>query len=282
MKPHSFMVIAGEASGDVLAAELVHALRQELSERPASSTTDFQPLYVNLEPRLFGAGGPRLAAAGVEMALDLAAHSVVGLSDVLKHYLKFRRFFWQLFRLALLRQPEAIICVDFSEFNRRLAHAIRRYTRRHRGWFHDWEPKLIQFVSPQVWASRAGRAYQMAADYDLLLSIFPFEKAWYAKRVPKLRVEFVGHPLVDRHPSAAISVSAVQRADLRADFPVSAHRLIQKSESIGQIAESACASNAIKVSGNSFPSRQTAVAQVHPLPGCGQHAGGRAGKSSGN
>jgi len=59
-------------------------------------------------------------------------------------------------------------------------------------------------VSPQVWASRPGRANLLAADYDLLLSIFPFEKDWYAKRVPKLRVEFVGHPMVDRSSKSRV------------------------------------------------------------------------------
>ena len=62
-----------------------------------------------------------------------------------------------------------------------------------------WNPKIIQYVSPQVWASRERRAYQMARDYDLVLSIFPFEREWYAKRVPQLTVEFVGHPIVDRY-----------------------------------------------------------------------------------
>ena len=56
----------------------------------------------------------------------------------------------------------------------------------------------MQFVSPQVWASRPGRADKLARDYDLLLSIFPFEKAWYAQRVPQFRVEFVGHPMIGR------------------------------------------------------------------------------------
>jgi lipid-A-disaccharide synthase len=56
----------------------------------------------------------------------------------------------------------------------------------------------VQFVSPQVWASRESRACQIAEDYDLLLGIFPFEKEWYAKRVPKLKVEFVGHPMIGR------------------------------------------------------------------------------------
>jgi len=199
MRPKSFMLIAGEASGDLLAAELVTALRQESAESTAVSTQDRQPLYASLEPRFFGAGGPRMAAAGVDLAFDLTAHSVIGFSDVLKHYFTFRRLFRVLFRLALERQPDAIICVDFSGFNRRFAHAIKQYVRPRRDWFHDWGPKLIQYVSPQVWASRESRAYQMERDYDLLLSIFPFEKEWYAKRVPRLRVEFVGHPMVDRH-----------------------------------------------------------------------------------
>ena len=198
MKPKSFMLIAGEASGDVLAAELVRALRQELAEAKAIPTTDCQPLHTSLEPRFFGAGGPQMASSGVDLAFDMTAHSVIGLSDALKHYFKFRRLLHQLYQLALERQPDAIICVDFSGFNRRFAHAIRQYTRARNDWFHDWNPKIIQYVSPQVWASREGRAYQMARDYDAVLSIFPFEKDWYAKRVPQLRVEFVGHPIADR------------------------------------------------------------------------------------
>jgi len=193
------MLIAGEASGDMLAAELVRALREEFAEAEAIPTPDYQPVHGSLEPRFFGAGGPRMAAEGVDLALDMTQHSVIGLTDVLKHFFKFHRLFHQLFALARRRQPDAIICVDFSGFNRRFAHAVRQYARAHAGWFHAWAPKLIQYVSPQVWASREGRARQMARDYDLVLSIFPFEPDWYAQRVPQLPVEFVGHPMVDRY-----------------------------------------------------------------------------------
>jgi len=193
------MLIAGEASGDTLAAELVRALRQEMGEAGATPTLDYQPLHTSLEPRFFGAGGPRMAAEGVDLALDMTVHSVVGLTEVFRNLLKFRRQFQQLFRLALQRQPDAVICVDFSGFNRRFGHAVKQYVRSHSDWFHDWNPKLIQYVSPQVWASRESRANKMALDYDLVLSIFPFEKEWYAKRVPQLPVEFVGHPIVDRY-----------------------------------------------------------------------------------
>jgi lipid-A-disaccharide synthase len=199
MKPKSYMLIAGEASGDVLAAELVRALREEEAAAEAIPTADYQPLHTSLAPRFFGAGGPRMAAEGVELAFDLTVHSVMGLSDVLRKQVKFRDLLRQLFELARKRQPDTIICVDFSEFNLRFAHAIRRYVRTRADWFHDWNPKIVRYPSPQVWASREGRVYQMARDLDLVLSIFPFEKEWYAKRVPQLPVEFIGHPILDRY-----------------------------------------------------------------------------------
>lgn len=197
MKPKSVMLIAGEASGDTLAAELVRALRSELTAADTQYSADSQPLHTGLEPRFFGAGGPRMAAAGVELAFDLTEHSIIGI-PTLKSYLNSRRQFYDLLRLAIDRQPDVIVGVDYNYFNLRFAHEIRQYAQRQSGWFHDWRPKLVKYISPQVWASRESRAYQIADDYDLLLSIFPFEKDWYARRVPKLRVEFVGHPMVDR------------------------------------------------------------------------------------
>lgn len=197
MTPRQIMVIAGEASGDMLAAELVLALRQALLDIDSRVTTDAQPLFSTLRAQFFGAGGPRMAEAGVELEFDLAQHAVIGL--VLRKYLKFRQLFGRLLRMAIRRKPALIILVDFSGFNRRFAHAIRRELRARRGPFSNWQPRLVQFVSPQVWASRENRVYQVARDYDLLLSIFPFEKDWYARRVPDFPVAFVGHPMVDRY-----------------------------------------------------------------------------------
>jgi len=173
------MLIAGEASGDLLAAELVSALRGQLPDA-----------------QFFGAGGAKMAAAGVELAFDLTQYSVIGISDVLKKYFEFRRLFHQLLALAIERQPDVVIGVDYGGFNLRFGQAVKQYVRDNP--FSKWDPKIVQFVSPQVWASRPGRADKLARDYDLLLSIFPFEKAWYAKRVPQLRVEFVGHPMIGR------------------------------------------------------------------------------------
>jgi len=197
------MIIAGEPSGDTLAAELVTELRAGLLASPPPPTADVQPLRTELAPRFFGAGGPRMAAAGVDLAFDLTQHSVIGISDVLKKYSQFRRLFKQLLQMALDRQPDVIIGVDYGGFNLRFGQAIKRVVRSNRGLFNNWNPKLVQFVSPQVWASRPGRAYELAQDYDLLLSIFPFEKEWYAQRVPQLRLDFVGHPMLGRFQKPA-------------------------------------------------------------------------------
>lgn len=186
MAETNIMVIAGEPSGDALAAELVRALRAEAESRG-------QPAKPEL--RFFGAGGSMLAAAGVDLAVDMTQHAVIGLWEAIKSYGKFRRIFHDLLDLAEKRRPDLVICVDFSGFNRRFAHALRARAAKSND---RWNPRIVQYVSPQVWASRPGRATKMAEDYDLLLTIFPFEKGWYAKRAPDLKVEFVGHPMLDR------------------------------------------------------------------------------------
>ena len=173
------MLVAGEASGDLLAAELVSALRERVPDAV-----------------FFGAGGAHLARAGVELVHDMGRFSVVGVTEVLLKLLELRRLLQQLLALAIQRQPDVIIGVDYGGFNLRLGHAVREYVRNNP--FSKWKPKLVQFVSPQVWASRPGRARRLEADYDLLLSIFPFEKDWYARRAPRLPVVFVGHPMAGR------------------------------------------------------------------------------------
>ena len=183
MKPPIFMLIAGEASGDLLAAELVKALRS----RPGGTGAKF-----------FGAGGSKMAGAGVDLAFDMTRHAVVGVVEVVKHLGILKQLFDQLVALAFERRPDVIVCVDFSVFNHRFARKIHWELEVRRATHGNWKPKIVKFVSPQVWASRAGRARSMAQEFDLLLAIFPFEKAWYADHAPGMRVEFVGHPMVDR------------------------------------------------------------------------------------
>jgi lipid-A-disaccharide synthase len=179
----TFMFIAGEASGDTLGCELAKALRRA----PGGENFHF-----------FGAGGPKLAEAGVEPVLDLASHAVVGVWEVLKNYGKFKGFFDELLNLAIARKPEFIILIDYPGFNLRFAKAIRE-----RFAASNWRPKIVYYVSPQIWAWHGSRVHQIARDIDLLLAIFPFEKEWYAKRKPEFHVEFVGHPLIDRYAQAS-------------------------------------------------------------------------------
>lgn len=181
------MLVAGEPSGDQLAAELVTALRAAAGGRSL---------------RFFGAGGERMAAAGVDLSLDLTRHSVIGIPS-LAEVRRFQGFRDSLVALARSETPAVVVGVDFFGFNGSLARHVRDAVGS--GPFLNWNPKLVQYVSPQVWASRPGRARRIAATHDLLLSILPFEKDWYAQRTPGLRVEFVGHPLVDRHASTTIS-----------------------------------------------------------------------------
>lgn len=174
-----FMIIAGEASGDTLGAELVKALQRI----PKCGRAEF-----------FGAGGPKLAAAGVELAFDLAAHAVVGIWEALKNYGKFKGFFEHLLKLALERKPDVVILIDYPGFNLRFVKALRE-----RSAGTNWRPKIVYYVSPQIWAWHESRVHQIARNVDLMLAIFPFEKDWYRERVPDFHVEFVGHPLVDRY-----------------------------------------------------------------------------------
>lgn len=183
------MLLAGEASGDLLAAELVTELRA------MASVSD--PLCA---PVFFGVGGEKMAAAGVESIYDMSKLAVVGVTEVFLKIFEFRRLLQQLLAVAIERQPDAIIGVDFGGFNLRFARMVKDHVRRHPG---GWNPQTVQFVSPQVWASRPKRANRMVGNCDLLLSIFPFEKSWYAERAPQLRVECVGHPMVDRFQNVA-------------------------------------------------------------------------------
>jgi lipid-A-disaccharide synthase len=164
------MFIAGEASGDAHAAELIKALR---SQAP--------------EVTVFGAGGAKMQAAGMELLLDLTEHAVVGLVEVLKNYSTFRQIFWDLVEEAEKRKPDAVVLVDFPGFNLRFAKEMK-----------ELGIKVIYYISPQLWAWHASRAKQIERDVDLMLCIFPFEKDWYAEHAPKLRVEFVGHPFAER------------------------------------------------------------------------------------
>jgi len=164
-------LVAGEASGDRLAADLLRELKK------------------NPKLRAFGVGGPMLKAAGQEQSFDLAKHAVVGLTDVLRNLPKFLKIFREVKHDIAEIHPDVVILVDYPGFNLRLARDLHR---------ESGSPALIYYVSPQVWAWKAGRAKLMEKILERLLVIFPFEVDWFAQHAPKLRTQWVGHPLPDR------------------------------------------------------------------------------------
>jgi lipid-A-disaccharide synthase len=166
--PLSLMIVAGEASGDAHAAALVRALRE------ASPGIQFD---------FFGSTGEQMRMAGVQSVVPADELAILGLWEVGRALPKFWRAFGDLKRAATERKPAAAILVDWPDFNLRLA-----------SWLHRRGVPVIYYISPQLWAWRSYRARSVQRDVDLLLSILPFEKDWYAAR-GMTQVEYVGHPL---------------------------------------------------------------------------------------
>jgi lipid-A-disaccharide synthase len=162
------MIVAGEPSGDAHAAALVDALRK------AEPDAKFE---------FFGATGPLLRAAGVDSIVSTDDLGIVGLLEIGSALPKFWRAYKLLKQAAIERKPDAVILVDWPDFNFKLACSLHR-----RGL------KIIYYISPQLWAWRSYRIRNVRRDVDLLLSILPFEQEWYAERGVE-QVEFVGHPL---------------------------------------------------------------------------------------
>ncbi|MCI0369939.1 MAG: lipid-A-disaccharide synthase [candidate division NC10 bacterium] len=162
------LLSAGEASGDLLGAELATELQRRAPELD-----------------LAGMGGDRMAAAGVALAVQAREVAVVGLTEVLARLPRI----WRAYRLlaGMLRDPRPalLICIDFPEFNLRLARAAARV-----------RVPVCYYVSPQIWAWRRGRIRTLRRLVRKMLVIFPFEEALY--REAGVQVLFVGHPVLDR------------------------------------------------------------------------------------
>jgi lipid-A-disaccharide synthase len=163
------MIVAGEASGDAHAAALVRAL-----EACAPGGVRFE---------IFGATGREMRAAGVESIIATDDLSITGLMEIGRALKKFWRAYRTLKRAGIERRPEAVILVDWPDFNLRLAR-----------FFHRRGLRVIYYISPQLWAWREHRTRNIQRDVDLLLAILPFEPSWYAARGIS-HVEFTGHPL---------------------------------------------------------------------------------------
>lgn len=185
------MIVAGEASGDSHAAMLVKALRV------IKPNIDF-----------FGATGEKMREAGVKTIVNADDFAVVGLPEVLRSLPMFWRVFRQLKQTAIERKPDAVILVDFPEFNLKLAKSLKKAGL-----------KVIYYISPQLWAWRRYRLRGIKRDVDLLLTILPFEKTFYAKHNIH-HVEFVGNPLAGEVKSQLNKAEFCAKHKLDANKPI--------------------------------------------------------------
>jgi lipid-A-disaccharide synthase len=182
------MLSCGEASGDLYAGALL---------------TELRALHPQVEA--FGFGGPRMAAAGAELVGDFRGFSVTGLVEALSVVPKSWKMLRSLGGAARARRPDVFVAIDFPDFNFRLLPIMRALG-----------VPIVYYVSPQLWAWRAGRLQTIRRYVDQMLVIFPFEAAMY--RDAGVPVEFVGHPLLD------LAASSEARAPFLAQYGLDAAR----------------------------------------------------------
>ncbi len=226
MVPKEFLLIAGDAEGDRLAAALVPALCQELTSAETGYEEGLQPLHASLEPRFYGAGGRQMAEAGVELFYRIEDLQAAG-SHTIRRLLFFRRVFGRMYQRALDREPHVIAGIGFFGFNLRFAHAIKRYVRHRQETFYNWDPLLVQFGLPSDWTSRARRAQRLDDDIDLFLGTGSPGEIDPPSASPSLRAKVLGQikgpsevPDLAQHAAQAI----VQRLlECEARFPLRAY-----------------------------------------------------------
>ena len=168
------LVIAGEASGDEHASQLIKNLKAR-----------------NPSLQIAGLGGDELQKAGVKLLFNLVDHAVVGIFEVLKNYSFFRELFDLTLEWIRKNKPKTILLVDYPGFNLRLADALKKAGLSRKG---GGEIIVLQYVSPQLWAWKPRRRFKMEKVLDSLAVIFPFETECYQD--VNLPVAFVGHPML--------------------------------------------------------------------------------------
>jgi lipid-A-disaccharide synthase len=186
----SVMISCGEPSGDLYAGALVRNL-----------------LELNPATRIAGLGGDHLRAAGAELVGDYRGLTVTGLVEAARVLPRAWAAHRALVSRARRERPDALVVVDFPDFNFRLAAAVKR----------SGVP-VVYYIGPQLWAWRPGRMRVMKRFVDRVLVIFPFEEAIY--RQAGVPVEFVGHPLIDLARAQAPRDAFLRELNLDPDAPV--------------------------------------------------------------
>ena len=204
---NSVAIIAGEASGDQLGADLIEALRRK-----------------NPSIDVFGMAGPRMRAAGCDALAEMEALNVMGLVEVVRHYPRLRALRGRLSRQILARRPDVVIGIDVPDF----ALWIERQAK-HAGHL------AVHYVCPQVWAWRAGRLPAIRLAVDLILALFPFEVPFLAKH--GISASFVGHPLADRIPQVPDRVACRHSLGLDPEAPLIALMPGSRRQELARLAD---------------------------------------------
>jgi lipid-A-disaccharide synthase len=161
------MIVSGEPSGDLHGSGLVRELKRK---SPGCE--------------IFGIGGDKMRAAGMDLIYHIRELSVMGFLEVIQHLPLLRSVERTLEAVVKARRPQVIVLIDYPGFNLRFARAARKLGM-----------KIVYYISPQVWAWNPGRVKKMKGLIDKMLVVFPFEPDLY--RAEGIDVEFVGHPLLD-------------------------------------------------------------------------------------
>ena len=163
-------LVAGEASGDQLGAALIAAIKEQ-----------------DPNIRFAGIGGPLMRAQGMDCWWDYTELAVMGLFEVIRHIPRLIRLRAQLIDRVIELQPDVYIGIDAPDFNLGVEKRLKRRAIR-----------VIHYVSPTVWAWRAGRVKSIARATERVLCLFPFEAQYY--RNETVMTDYTGHPLADKIP----------------------------------------------------------------------------------
>lgn len=165
----NYFLIAGEASGDLHASNLMHALQAR-----------------DKEARFVGLGGDKMREAGCRLVQDYRNMAFMGVIAVLKNWRKVKENFRKAEEALLQEKPQILILIDYPSFNLRLARFCRK---------HLPETKIIYYIPPKVWAWKAWRVHKIARLSDKVLGIFPFEPAFFKQY--GYTCTYVGNPTMD-------------------------------------------------------------------------------------
>lgn len=184
------VLLAGEASGDLLGAAIVRALRA-----------------CNPDIECLGITGPQMRAAGCASLGDIEALSLMGVFEILRELPRLIRFRREMREAIVAAQPDIVVGIDAPDFNLALEGQLRERGLR-----------CVHVVSPTIWAWRPKRRFKIARNCDAILCLYPFEPECYADT--GLRADFIGHPLADELDDSVTPVRAREQLGLDPDKPV--------------------------------------------------------------